>query len=522
LGILRCVLSALLLLFAPVAQAQIFTSYPFILQNGTIADAGQVMANFNQIANQVNANAATSGLNNNITTIAGLGNGSATLPSLTFANFATTGLFYDTVNGCLGITHAGVQVGCWNNTGLHLLPAQTTPSARDAATVAYVDSKQGVLLPQLRVSNSSTQFMPVASVTAATSIYYVPYNGTTAVYTDGAGNIFSTQLTSTLSQLLSDTTLSPAAAVAATVYDVYFWYHTDTTFTGVTTSGSQVLSTIGGITGGTGSLVVGAAITGPGIPVATTVTSIDTPTQIHISNNATASGSGTFSVNASLIKTFAISRGPAWTSGTVRGAAADQTTIQNGAYAVNLNAITNGPAAQAGLHIATIVTDSSGPTVSWLYGGQAGGGSPATFGVFNRYNRLPVYTTVQDTGQWAYNVAAYRIADGSTGNLVSFITGVADEWLSANYNVFAYNNNISCYSIVGIGFDITTNPGTSQIAGVSGFGSTQASVTSHRVLIPGIGAHFVAPIELVSCGTGSFVGNVGTIQFGGFFFEYRM
>ena len=47
-------------------------SMPFQLQNNTIADATQVMANFNQITNSVAANCAASGANTDITSLGGL------------------------------------------------------------------------------------------------------------------------------------------------------------------------------------------------------------------------------------------------------------------------------------------------------------------------------------------------------------------------------------------------------------------------------------------------------------------
>lgn len=50
----------------------IISALPFNLQNGTTADATQVMANFNQVVSNVNANAATAGANSNITSITGL------------------------------------------------------------------------------------------------------------------------------------------------------------------------------------------------------------------------------------------------------------------------------------------------------------------------------------------------------------------------------------------------------------------------------------------------------------------
>jgi len=47
-------------------------AYPDILQNGTAADATQVMADFYQIQNDVNANAAANGANSDITSLTGL------------------------------------------------------------------------------------------------------------------------------------------------------------------------------------------------------------------------------------------------------------------------------------------------------------------------------------------------------------------------------------------------------------------------------------------------------------------
>lgn len=54
------------------AVAQIVSGLPFTLTNGTVADATQVMADFNQIVNNVNANAAKNGVNNDITALSAL------------------------------------------------------------------------------------------------------------------------------------------------------------------------------------------------------------------------------------------------------------------------------------------------------------------------------------------------------------------------------------------------------------------------------------------------------------------
>lgn len=63
---MRKILVLLFSLCACAAQAQIIGALPFTLQNGTIADANQVMSDFNTIVAAVNANAANAGINTNI------------------------------------------------------------------------------------------------------------------------------------------------------------------------------------------------------------------------------------------------------------------------------------------------------------------------------------------------------------------------------------------------------------------------------------------------------------------------
>lgn len=55
-----------------LSYAQIVPSIPFNLTNGSVADATQVMGNFNTIVTDVNANSAKNGINSDITSITGL------------------------------------------------------------------------------------------------------------------------------------------------------------------------------------------------------------------------------------------------------------------------------------------------------------------------------------------------------------------------------------------------------------------------------------------------------------------
>ena len=89
---------AVLMALTADASAQVFSSLPYNLQNGTNADASQVMANFNQIVSNGNANVAKNGANADITGLSALSSGSAALPALRFSAAPSTGVYYDGTN----------------------------------------------------------------------------------------------------------------------------------------------------------------------------------------------------------------------------------------------------------------------------------------------------------------------------------------------------------------------------------------------------------------------------------------
>ena len=61
-----------LLLWPSLALAQIIPPLPVTLTNGTLADANQVMSNFNTIVTGVNTSAAKNGANSDITSLSAL------------------------------------------------------------------------------------------------------------------------------------------------------------------------------------------------------------------------------------------------------------------------------------------------------------------------------------------------------------------------------------------------------------------------------------------------------------------
>lgn len=205
--------------------------------------------------------------------------------------------------------------------------------------------------------------------------------------------------------------------------------------------------------------------------------------------------------------TIRATRGPTWTSDASRGTGIGTTELilSNGFY-VNKNAISNGPNASRGIYVGSIRTNASA-TVDFVFGGSAAGGSPASFGVWNYFNRARVAATISDsTASWSYNTNAWRAANNSTNNRASFICGMPEDAMSA-YAVAVANPN-SAPAAIGVGVNSTTAPSAiasiQQVGVVTYTGSSAAIYNS----IASFGWQFIQQLE-----NGS--GSVDTTWFGG-------
>lgn len=159
----RLILATLLFFgVCTVARADIVGALPFTLQNGTVADATQVMADFNAIVNDVNDNAAKSGVNSDITQITGL----------------TTPLAY-TIGGT-SIWLGGTSTGSAN---AHVV-STTTPSA----SFSKVINKRIVFTAGF--TNTGATTLNVAS-TGATNVFRMGPSGPIALT---GGEIVATQV----------------------------------------------------------------------------------------------------------------------------------------------------------------------------------------------------------------------------------------------------------------------------------------------------------------------------------------
>lgn len=153
--------------------------------------------------------------------------------------------------------------------------------------------------------------------------------------------------------------------------------------------------------------------------------------------------------------TLRCTRGPAWSSLTSRGAAAELVRI-NGIL-VNSTSVTNGPAAQRGLYVGTIYVNSAGEVKMDMQLPAATGGSSSVLGVWNYYNRVKMYTESRNSS----NATGFTSATWNGISLCgasAMVRGINEDVVTATAMLFVTNGA----SVLGVSFSVsmdgTTTP----------------------------------------------------------------
>ena len=194
--------------------------------------------------------------------------------------------------------------------------------------------------------------------------------------------------------------------------------------------------------------------------------------------------------------------GAAWTSDTARN---ESLTRLNGRWTNNASmtgrygaASTVTVGANQGLYVGTIRTTASAGTTTWELGGEAANGDPGLLYVWNAYNRVGVSVFVADnTNTWTYQSATVRAKNNSTGNRVTYLYGLNEDYVHAEH----INQGLASTSveivISGIGVDVT-NANNAVIFLNEASTTVAAGVfahTSYYVGYPGLGLHFISAVE---------------------------
>jgi hypothetical protein len=201
--------------------------------------------------------------------------------------------------------------------------------------------------------------------------------------------------------------------------------------------------------------------------------------------------------------TIRLGHGPDWTSDTSRGSAPTPGRVQG--IWTNSVAITNGPAQFRGTYVGTTRSNASSQ-LDWIFGGLAANGTPAFFGVFNAYNRVPFGTLVSDsTDSWTYASAVWRSSNAQNTMRISYVDGLGETFVDC-MNV-GYISNSAGFAIIGIGVNVTTGfTGTTGTVGTT----IGTPVFANYRGCPGLGFNFLQAVEYTPAGTSTYRGDNGT------------
>lgn len=278
---LRVFLLTFGVMLAGFAAAQVIPSLPYNLTNGTIADANQVMANFNQIVSSTNTNAANAGANTNITALLGLTTPLA--PSVGGSPVYTAGVSGGTLNAqtVLSPTPSGYVLAAGR---LVIFIAGFT---NNGAMTLNVNSTGPITVMQ----HSQAGLVPLAGgevvATQATVVYY---DGTQYQLFDSSPQALvspCTEIDYRGLDLPSGYLLETGAAVARATYVNLFACMTRGT-TASTVNGSASVTVPNSLLFQVGWFVGGANVT-----CNSTISSIPDTTHIVLNNPAGATGATT-------------------------------------------------------------------------------------------------------------------------------------------------------------------------------------------------------------------------------------
>jgi hypothetical protein len=214
---------------------------------------------------------------------------------------------------------------------------------------------------------------------------------------------------------------------------------------------------------------------------------------------------------------FVLVRSPAWTNATTPSLARTRKAnglTTNDSDLVNAASTVICPAGY-GLYLGSVATDSGAATVSFNPAPAAASGGPsggAQVNIWNEYNRRPIKAKIQDSESttWTWTAASWHVVDAQpTNNVINFITGQAEDGISASYSGMTTGNTASHQVLFGVGLDSQTVA----IAAAQpswNYGSAFSNGTSsvNAAALPVLGAHALYPLEAGDGSIGSFVGSL--------------
>lgn len=206
--------------------------------------------------------------------------------------------------------------------------------------------------------------------------------------------------------------------------------------------------------------------------------------------------------------------GPAWTSTTARSAATALARVQgqwtnNTTITLRTNSTTTfSIATNQAVYVGTGYATANGQTGMNFTPAGAAGGNLTTLGLFNAYNRVPLFARSSDaTASWTYNVATWRPTNNSTSNAVRFVDGLGEvSMICIASSGVDYNATTPVSDTIGINLNSTS--ATPDLKSTAYFKSASEngadSINIQANFLPVLGFNTITAMELGDTATSFF------------------
>ncbi len=153
-----------------------------------------------------------------------------------------------------------------------------------------------------------------------------------------------------------------------------------------------------------------------------------------------------------------------------------------------------------GLYLGTFVATANGQTGMDISPIPVVGGNNTILGLYNAYNKTPTLGICEDaTTTWTYASATWRAANGSSLNAISWVDGLGDVMVDAEYSVLA-GSVVSTQVLVGINQNTAVgNP--AHTAGTTTTANRFNQLDSRTMFNPLLGYNSIVAMESDAGGT---------------------
>ena len=159
-----------------------------------------------------------------------------------------------------------------------------------------------------------------------------------------------------------------------------------------------------------------------------------------------------------------------------------------------------------GTYLGSFYTTANGQSAMACRPAAGSGGDNNFLGLYNAYNRVRTLAVSRDsTSSWTYTGTTWRAADNSTSNRITFVDGLQESYISADYTVSMTTSSGGVSTQIGVNLDSTSaTPGGSTPYTTLG---SPAPTTGSDIFYPQLGLHYVQAMELSSGSTATYLGS---------------